>query len=358
MIDVIARWDTRKAYTHIAAVVARELCRRTGFGGGINLSERVLSDYVDIFAVTRKEGKQLFAFVEPPLWGIGALARTYRSEKDTSIYLSPASTNMRAEDVEEAVAFGTIFVPSQWSKFAVEEAFREVKVTCPQIRTLKLGVPVVYAEGRDRVYALRQSRRDRGQPYRVCHFTGDFDRKGTDVLLRAWPKVKEAYGNVCLTVHTIDMMDTLYQFAASLDLLEPSVSIVTPLEPGIGALPHELFEIMAHNDLVVCPSRGEGFGLLGFAALVAGVPLCTTAASGEEYLSQWPDCWTSIATVGMGQCGFYAEPGLMAVVETAAVEVAIIEALSNLEKMETAQQQHAAKAWRHVWGGDEAMENI
>ena len=112
------------------------------------------------------------------------------------------------------------------------------------------------------------------------HVSTCLPRKGVDVLLAAWAKAFQRQDNVVLVIkasanqhHRIE--DDVAALAASRPGLAPIVVITEHLAPA------EMRALLERADVMVCPSRGEGFGLPLAEALALGKPLITTAYSGQ-----------------------------------------------------------------------------
>jgi glycosyltransferase involved in cell wall biosynthesis len=130
---------------------------------------------------------------------------------------------------------------------------------------------------------------------RLLHVSSDQSwpgRKGTEELLHALAIIKGR--SVSLRLH---IPPALHRDAATLvrDLdIEDMVDIEVGGRRGSndGWFERELND--AH--MVVAPSRCEGFGIMMASALVAGVPLQTTAVTGQlDFLSYYPG-WMALPT--------------------------------------------------------------
>jgi glycosyltransferase involved in cell wall biosynthesis len=168
------------------------------------------------------------------------------------------------------------------------------------IAVLPLGCPVTHPFCKDD--------RALGTPVRVLHFTSDQawpSRKGTELLLEAWAKRRDfpAAYPASLTIHGPPALrkDALYKIA---DLgIDETVDYV--VSGKYGSSDEELTALYAHADLVVAPSRSEGFGMMMLGALVAQVPLLTTCNTGHaEFLVQRPGAWMGIPTSRLGGLAF------------------------------------------------------
>jgi glycosyltransferase involved in cell wall biosynthesis len=116
--------------------------------------------------------------------------------------------------------------------------------------------------------------------FEFLHVSSGFPRKGIDALLEAWARAFGPEDKVRLTIKTIsnphnDVSAQLERFRkmhpghAAIDLIEGEVDA--------GAMQ----DLYLNADVIVCPSRGEGFGLPLAEALALGRPVITTAYGGQ-----------------------------------------------------------------------------
>jgi len=220
-----------------------------------------------------------------------------------AIFVSPNTDALIEEHAETISQFGLAIAPSQ---FCADTVARYAGV---DVAVLPLGSPVSNV-----VHGTTD--RAAGAPTRVLHFTSDQawpSRKGTETLLEAWSMLR--YGQeAVLTIHGPQSLrkNALYAIA---DLgIDETVSY--ELSPSHGTTDRELVTLFENADLIVAPSRSEGFGMMMLAALVAGVPLLTTCNTGHaEFLSLRPGAWLPIPTPRQGRLAF--EAGHAPIVETA-----------------------------------------
>jgi glycosyltransferase involved in cell wall biosynthesis len=123
------------------------------------------------------------------------------------------------------------------------------------------------------------------------------------------------------------MVDSIYYYCADRGLLPDAVTVVGAHSPR-GALPHQIFDAMAQADLVVQPSRAEGYGMIALAAIVAGVPLASTASTGECDFLYASRAWCKIDTSESGP--LEGEEGLAPTVTPVEIERAVTSALARL----------------------------
>ncbi len=97
-----------------------------------------------------------------------------------------------------------------------------------------------------------------------CVFVGRADaRKGWDLLRAAWPLIKKAVPDASLIAVGVPASKAFADMRCS------------------GRLPDsELQKIVGESELLLCPSRAEGFGLAAAEAIVAGTPVVACDADG------------------------------------------------------------------------------
>ena len=97
-----------------------------------------------------------------------------------------------------------------------------------------------------------------------CVFVGRADaRKGWDLLSAAWPLIKKAVPDASLIAVGVPASKAIADMRCVGHLSDP-----------------ELQKIVGESDLLLCPSRAEGFGLAAAEAIVAGTPVVACDADG------------------------------------------------------------------------------
>ena len=128
------------------------------------------------------------------------------------------------------------------------------------------------------------------QRFRFLHVSSCFPRKGVDVLLTAWGAAFTCDDPVELIIKTfpnihnrvddeIRALQARYPEAAAINLINEDIDAT-----AMRALYHGA-------DLVVCPTRGEGFGLPLAEALAMGKPVITTAYGGQSDFCNSDTAW-------------------------------------------------------------------
>lgn len=359
-IDIVGHFGTTLSYATVGSRVARALLDAGILGAVTNLDDEWgpyedLQERTPVFSSVK--GSHVVIFSAPRHYFdvyIGMYGRA-----NTAIFMSPNSDTLLDEHAQSCSQFGTAIVPSKWCSETVQAC-----ATPDRITRLPLGIDQSLLSGR--VTRMRAPHRD--APLSVWHFTTDQvwpGRKGTEELLKAWQLVSEmragwslrsgglASGVVArpaakLYVHAPPGLSTAVHYqAADMGIFE-SVEIVTGA--GRGSADGDLAKHVHSADLIVQPSRCEGFGLMMLAALAAGIPLVTTSFTGQtEYLRDFPGAWLGVPT---------DLPALMAYEEGSAPKVSIDGLVNALmvamtadarTEMIVAASRHGATAWSWTW---------
>ncbi len=144
----------------------------------------------------------------------------------------------------------------------------------------------------------------RRQPGRVVYLGRIHPTKGLDVLLAAWPMVRDAFPHSVLVVAGPGEPWHLAAFRRQAGGVAGVVS-----ECGREVGPRERLELLATADVVVLPSRTENYGMVVPEALACRTPVVTTTGTP----------WCALETE---RCGWWVEAG------PAALARALVEALS------------------------------
>ncbi|MDR7154933.1 glycosyltransferase involved in cell wall biosynthesis [Sphingobium xenophagum] len=129
--------------------------------------------------------------------------------------------------------------------------------------------------------ALASARRARGKQVRFLHVSSCFKRKGIDVLLEAWAKAFTAADPVCLIIKTFpNPHNDVEQQLADLGRRYPDLATVEIINRDVER--EELLQFYADADVMVLPSRGEGYNLPALEAMASGLPLIVTGHGGQR----------------------------------------------------------------------------
>jgi glycosyltransferase involved in cell wall biosynthesis len=117
--------------------------------------------------------------------------------------------------------------------------------------------------------------------FRFLHVSSGFPRKGADALLEAWGEAFSVVDKVELVIKTFanphnDIPEALRRFG----MAYPEHATIKLIDRDMDAA--ELREFYLNADALVCPSRGEGFGLPLAEAIWLGRSVITTGYGGQS----------------------------------------------------------------------------
>lgn len=122
-------------------------------------------------------------------------------------------------------------------------------------------------------------RRD-GPARRFLHVSSCFPRKGVDVLLEAWARAFTARDGVTLTIKTFpNPHNDVHAQLFALSQRYPAMAPVHVLNLDMDR--DELIDLYRDADVMVLPTRGEGYNLPALEAMAAGLPLIVTGYGGQ-----------------------------------------------------------------------------
>lgn len=112
------------------------------------------------------------------------------------------------------------------------------------------------------------------------HVSSCFPRKGVDVLLEAWARAFSDADDVTLVIKTFPNPhnDVEVQVAA-LRRLHPRLAPIKVISKDMETA--DLVALFRSSDVMVLPTRGEGYNLPAMEALAAGLPLIVTGHGGH-----------------------------------------------------------------------------
>jgi glycosyltransferase involved in cell wall biosynthesis len=319
LIDVVGYFGTTYSYATVASWVARDLLKRGRLGNVYNLDDEWHGAHCDL-SDRQSPGKRVVCFVAPNHY-IDVFALRY-GRKNTALFMSPNTDRLAAEHAMTCGLFGAAFTPSSWCS----ETVRRDVPDCP-VYQQHLGVdPRLIATREQRIDHLKNRLKLRVP--KLVHFTSDQflpGRKGTSELLLAWAALKSgpvhhhSIAFARLIIHASPALhEPLLREARDLDI-DTSVEIRGGAYRGGG---DDLLALFDEADLVVAPSRCEGFGIMLLSTLAAGVPLLCTYTTGQvDFLGQLPG-WLGVP------CGAPAmlagEEGLAPTIEPVALMSALL----------------------------------
>lgn len=271
-ISLISHFGSQFSYATVASKLAGRLASEHRLGGVLNLDDRMLPNYERFLASGRGSGpgEPLLALTAPsPLF-----ETIFSGYQNVGLFLSPNTAQLSSEHVRVLDQCRIGFAPSE---YCAEIARGQSSVP---VEVCRLGVADEYARA-------RFERRASGQPFTFLHLTTDFylpGRKGTEEVIEAWKTVRRTLPSARLAVHAPESISTYIHYALADQ--EPKDGLgfgrFTILQPPTrGSTEAELAALLCSADAIVLPSRCEGFGMMILAALVLGVPLVTTAVTGQ-----------------------------------------------------------------------------
>jgi glycosyltransferase involved in cell wall biosynthesis len=312
LIDIVGHFGTTFSYATVASNVARALREKGLLGDVSNLDVGWHPSHDDLRGRGRQQGSHVAVFAGPFHY-MEAFAEQYSRER-SAIFMSPNTDRLADEHTETCAKFGLAMTPSSWCSSVVR---RSLGLLDTQVATLPIGVSEVYAREREgrRMRLLEHAAERPG--CHVVHFSSDQSwpgRKGTEELLSAWEILQQ---NGCmrsrarLTVHLPSALMAEATYRCRDLQIDKSVSLVTTGEHG--SPDADLLALLDDADLVVAPSRCEGFGMMYLAALVAGVPLVCTYATGQTDFLSASNGWLGVPTATVDE--LWGEDGMAPVVE-------------------------------------------
>lgn len=311
MIGIVGHFGTLYSYATVAGRVAEALHAHGMLAGCQNLDPEWHPRWAHLGRSI--EGATHIFLVTAPHHYVAGYAGLVGRER-AAIFVSPNTDRLDDEHGNTISEFGLAVAPSRFC------AQTTARWSAPDaVTVLPLGSPISSSFHKaDRAY---------GAPVRVIHFTSDQawpSRKGTEVLLEAWAKRRPGV-EATLTIHGPPSLQksALYMIAD----LEIDETVTYEPSGRYGTTDDELMALYGQADLIVAPSRSEGFGMMMLAALAARVPLLTTCNTGHaEFLGLRPGAWLPIPTPTSGPIAF--ECGDAPIVEVPALAEALSLALT------------------------------
>lgn len=318
IIDIVGHFGTEFSYGTVASNVARALDDAGLLGIVQNMdpewhpSNRDLAD-----RTMRGHGTHLVLFA-PPHHYFDAFADNYGRDR-SAIFMSPNTDTLDDEHAMTCASFSLALCPSSWCRMTVERAVPDIET-----EVLPLGVdPLLWDSGRYEARAERlQSEKKR---HKVVHFSSDQfwpGRKGTEELFRAW-----ALGGLGQNADLIAHIPPSILIQATYLLreldIDDSVSLVVGKSHGGADALRDLFD---EADLIVAPSRCEGFGIMLLSALYAGVPLVSTYNTGHADFLRKHHGWVGVPT--REDAMIFGEAGVAPLVDPIAISTTLNASLN------------------------------
>lgn len=316
LIHIVGHFGTTYSYATVGAHVTRVLKKRGLVGQVHNLDAEWHPSHDDL-RVDPRECTHCLLFTAPREH-FGAYAERY-GRKRSAIYGSPNTDRLDEDHARLMSKFGVVITPSTWcANVVVQSVDAETDVWL-----LRLGAEPALAENRvERMHRLRE-RLDKDPVF--IHLGSDQawpGRKGTEELIEAWLIGREHFGlRGQLVLHlptstvpkaTMAVRDMAMGDRASIDSVEVREA------KRRGSAIDQIVALYDEADVMVLPSRCEGYGLMLHNAIVAGVPMVTTCITGQtDFLFRYPGAW--IATPTQWPQGMAYESGVAPTVSSVAM---------------------------------------
>ncbi len=126
--------------------------------------------------------------------------------------------------------------------------------------------------------------------YKILHISSCFPRKAIDILVNAYCKNFDCNDDVSLIIKTFDNphnnIDQILEENRSKNPLFPDVKVIKD-DLNLS----QIKSLYLQSDVLVAPSRGEGFGLPLGEAMILGVPVITTGWGGHTDFCNSENSW-------------------------------------------------------------------
>lgn len=309
MILVAGHFGTLYSYATVAGRVAEAL-RAAGLLAGCQNIDEAWHVRWNHLRGPIKDATHVF-LVSAPNHYISGYSQMFGKER-SAIFVSPNTDKLADEHAETIDLFGNAIAPSH---FCADTVGRQCSI---ETIVIPLGSPV--NEDAAHIEQMTNERIERiagekGEFLNVLHFTSDQawpSRKGTETLIKAWSMFGPDQNTARLTIHGPASLRKSALYAIADAGIDETVDYLA--SPSHGTPDEDLLKLILNADLIVAPSRSEGFGMMMLAALVARVPLLTTFNTGHaEFLRKCPGEWLGIPTADVGPLAY--ETGNAPIVE-------------------------------------------
>lgn len=284
MIDIVGHFGSRFSFATVAGEIARGLKAVSKLGRVVNFDDKLFEAHADLEEHLNVDFSSTALFVTLPAEHIVQFTQLYRK---SALFISPNTDTLGKHYLSGIRSFDRVYVPSIWCRDTL--AIADCKT-----QMIPIGCESIYLSLRESVRDKLKARLDR--PVKVLHLMTDGflpGRKGTVEVIRAWNELKNHKvlpSETTLTLHCPHgVADEVYYYAAHSKLYEPEVTIQAGANRGVPAV--ELAYLMSDHDLIILPSRCEGFGMMILAALTLGIPTITTNWTGQMDFVQHSKGW-------------------------------------------------------------------
>lgn len=338
MIDLIGHFGSRLSYATIAEQLATELSARHELGLILNLDDQFIDSSWDRF-VHRQRSAKVLVLSDPTPRFVDGIIEVY-GEKNVAVFACPNTDKLDEERRATCRRVGQVYTPSEWCADVIWRCEPDTRLCVKP-----LGVGDVFTA---RPFPPPRSTHDLWP--RLLHVSTDGfwpGRKGTAELIAAMKIVRGlgAKARLTLTLHVLSpLFVAVHQELSDHGLLD---DVVVQTTHGRGTPDAELRALFERHDMLVAPSRSEGFGVMPLSALVCGMPVITTAASGQrEYLREMKG-WLQVPT-GPEE-PLYGEDGLASTVHATQLAYAIASAVSLERDLTVKAKENWAKRESWSW---------
>ncbi len=193
--------------------------------------------------------------------------------------------------------------------------------------------------------------------YKILHVSSCFPRKGVDVLLEAYSNAFTSNDDVSLIIKTF------YNPHNNLKTLIEEYQTSNPLFPDVIVLDQEfndqeLKALFLLSDVLVAPSRGEGFGLPIGEAMRLGIPVITTGWGGQLDFCNAQNSWLIDYTFVAAKSHFRLDNSYWAEPSSIHLSGLLLEVYNSSDK-EIYEKTNLAKKVAKTFNWDKvAKENI
>jgi glycosyltransferase involved in cell wall biosynthesis len=347
-VDIVGHFGTTFSYATVASRVASALQELDLLGSVYNLDPSWHPAHATLKA--RPEGKGSHVFVVSlPQHYLDAYVGMYGRD-NAAIFLSPNTDRLAVEYAKTTALFGLAVAPSLWCADVTERSLVEVggdtEVVCAP-----LGVDESLLLSRNERVNRFRLRMDSGEgdSHTAVHLSTDQSwpgRKGTEELLEAWSLHQEYGHGDRLILHVPPALTALATYKVRELELDDTVEI--RFGGSHGSDEGSLAAILDEADLLVAPSRCEGYGIMLASAIVAGVPLLCTCETGQvDFLMDLPGTWLGIPTGRPAELA--GEDGLAPTVDPAVLAHHLRVALHPETLWSFTEQQLDNDYERHTW---------
>jgi hypothetical protein len=186
-----------------------------------------------------------------------------------------------------------------------------------------------------------------GRAFRFLHVSSCFPRKGIDALLDAYGQTFTDEDDVSLIIKTFaNPHNDIYSLLSDRRSRAPNYPHVLIIEGDLSD--SDLKALYQQCHALVAPSRAEGFGLPLAEAMLSGLPVITTAWSGQLDFCNEQTAWLVDYTFKRAQTHFGLFESVWAEIDVGA----LAEALCSVYNTPPAQRRAKAQAGRELLLGD------